>query len=107
LLFLVVDWRGIRWFFRFQAILFESKEDKRTKERQISWPISRTRRGAIFAQQHMRLEFEAMIADKIDRLLSGSRLVTREDFEVVKAMAEKARMKNEALRAEIESLKTR
>ncbi len=52
-----------------------------------------------------RREFEAMIGDKIERLVSHGRFVTREEFEVVKAMAEKARSENEALKAELAKLK--
>ena len=61
--------------------------------------------GAAGSLMDLRREVEAMVGDKIERLLSRSNLVTREEFEVVKAMAEKARSENEALRAEIETLK--
>ncbi len=53
----------------------------------------------------MRRELEALIGDKIERLVSRGRFVTREEFEVVKDMAAKARAENEALKAEIEKLK--
>jgi BMFP domain-containing protein YqiC len=53
----------------------------------------------------MRRELEAMIEGKIERLVSRGRFVTREEFEVVKAMAEKARAENQALRAELEKSK--
>ena len=52
----------------------------------------------------MRREVEAMIADKLERLVSRGKFVTREEFDVVKAMAEKARSENEALRAELTKL---
>ncbi len=61
--------------------------------------------GAAGAAMDMRREIEAMLADKLERLVARGRFVTREEFEVVKAMAEKARAENEALRAEIEKLK--
>ncbi len=55
----------------------------------------------------MKREVEAMIQAKLESFLSRSALVTREEFEIVKAMAEKARTENEALKRELESLKSR
>ena len=50
-------------------------------------------------------ELEALVADKIERVFARGHYVTREEFEVVKEMAAKARAENEALRAELEALK--
>ncbi len=61
--------------------------------------------GAAGSLMDMRREIETMVADKLERLFAGERFVDRNEFEVVKAMAEKARAENEALRAEIEKLK--
>lgn len=61
--------------------------------------------GAAGAAMDTKRELEAFISDKIDRCLSRSHLVTREEFELVKEMAEKARAENEALREEIERLR--
>lgn len=52
-----------------------------------------------------RREAEAFITDKIERLMARGNFVTREEFEVVKAMAEKARAENERLSAELAALK--
>jgi BMFP domain-containing protein YqiC len=57
------------------------------------------------AAMDMRREMESMLADKIERFMARERFVTREEFEVVKEMAQKARAENEALRKEIETLK--
>lgn len=54
----------------------------------------------------MKREVEAMVQAKIDSWLAKSHMVTREEFEVVREMAAKARAENEALRAEIDALKT-
>lgn len=54
----------------------------------------------------MKREVEAMVQAKIDSWLAKSHMVTREEFEVVREMAVKARAENEALRAEIEALKS-
>ena len=61
--------------------------------------------GAAGTAMDMRREFETMITDKVERLISRGRFVTRDEFELFKAMAQKAREENEALRAEIEKLR--
>jgi hypothetical protein len=75
------------------------------KDSRLFEDIAKMASGAAGAAMDMRREFESMIGDKIERLIGGHRFVTREEFEVVKAMAEKARTENEALRAELETLK--
>ena len=40
----------------------------------------------------------------VDRWLADRNLVTREEFDAVRAMAEKAREENEALKARLEAL---
>ncbi|MBX9725862.1 MAG: accessory factor UbiK family protein [Rickettsiales bacterium] len=75
------------------------------KDSKLFEDIAKMASGAAGSLMDMRREFETMIGDKIERLVSNGRFVTREEFEVVKAMAEKARMENEALKAEIEKLK--
>jgi Protein of unknown function (DUF526). len=75
------------------------------KDSKLFEDIAKMASGAAGSLMDMRREFEAMIGDKIERLISHGRFVTREDFEVVKAMAEKAREQNEALKAELEKLK--
>ena len=54
-----------------------------------------------------RREAEAFITDKIERLMARGNFVTREEFEVVKAIAEKARAENERLSAELAKLTQR
>lgn len=61
--------------------------------------------GAAGAAMDMRRELESMIADKIERIFARGHYVTREEFEVVRAMAEKARMENERLQKELDALK--
>lgn len=63
--------------------------------------------GAAGAVMDLRREIEAAVTDKLERAISRDKFVTREEFEVVKAMAQKAREENEALKAELESLKKR
>ena len=56
---------------------------------------------------NMRREIESAIAEKLGNLLKDHQFVTREEFETVRGMAEKARAENEALRKEIEQLKAK
>ena len=75
------------------------------KDSKLFEDIAKIASGAAGGLMDMRRELEAMIGDKIERLVSHGRFVTREEFEVVKAMAEKARAENAALRAELEKVK--
>ncbi len=77
------------------------------KDSKLFEDIAKMASGAAGGLMDMRRELEAMIEGKIERLVSRGRFVTREEFEVVKAMAEKARAENQALRAEIATLKQR
>ena len=77
------------------------------KDSRLFEDLAKIASGAAGSLMDMRREFESMIGDKVERILGGHRFVTREDFEVVRAMAEKARAENAALKAEIEKLKTR
>ncbi|MFC3051767.1 accessory factor UbiK family protein [Kordiimonas pumila] len=61
--------------------------------------------GAVGAAHSVKSEMEEAFRSWLDRQLAGMDLVTREEFETVRAMAEKARMENEDLRAEIELMK--
>ncbi|MEN2494263.1 MAG: Ubiquinone biosynthesis accessory factor UbiK [Hyphomicrobiaceae bacterium hypho_1] len=56
------------------------------------------------AAQGARKELETMIRSQADKVLSQMDIVRREEFEVVKAMAEKARLENEELTKKFEKL---
>lgn len=53
----------------------------------------------------MRREAETFMRGRAERLLAEMDLVSREEFDAVKAMAERAREENERLAAELEALK--
>lgn len=76
------------------------------KDSKLFEDLAKVATGAMGSLMDMRREMEAMIGDKLERFLSREKFVTREEFEVVKAMAQKAREENEALKAELEKLKT-
>lgn len=74
------------------------------KDSKLFEDIARMTSGAAGAVMDLKREVEALVADKLERLLAAHRFVSREEFEVVKGMAEKARAENERLRAELSTL---
>ena len=69
--------------------------------------IARVASGAVGALSGVRGEVEARLRDQLERMLTGMDLVTREEFEAVKAMAAKAREEQELLRLRVEALEAR
>jgi len=63
--------------------------------------------GAMGALSGVRGEVEARLRDQLERVLAGMDLVSREEFEAVKAMAAKAREEQELLRRRLEALEAR
>ena len=61
--------------------------------------------GAVGAAHSVKGEFEGMYRAWLDKQLAGMDLVSRDEFDVVREMVEKARSENEDMRAEIEMLK--
>jgi hypothetical protein len=59
--------------------------------------MARVAAGAVGALSGVRGEIEARFRDQLERILAGMDLVTREEFEAVKAMAAKAREEQELL----------
>jgi len=69
--------------------------------------IARVASGAVGALSGVRGEVEARLRDQLEKLLAGMDLVSREEFEAVKAMAAKARDEQESLRSRVEALEAR
>lgn len=59
------------------------------------------------AAQGLRQEVETVMRSQADRVLADMDVVRRDEFEAVKAMAEKAREENERLAARIAALEAR
>jgi BMFP domain-containing protein YqiC len=57
--------------------------------------------------QGVREEAETMMRGRVERFLADSDLVTREEFDAVRDMAQKAREENAALEARIAALEAR
>jgi len=69
--------------------------------------MARVAAGAVGALAGVRGEIEARLRDQLERVFAGMDLVSREEFEAVKAMAAKAREEQEVLLQRIEALETR
>ncbi len=69
--------------------------------------IARVANGAAGVATGMREEVEALVQERVERVLSRLNLVTREEFEAVKAMAAKARSEQEALEKRVRDLETK
>jgi BMFP domain-containing protein YqiC len=66
--------------------------------------LARVAASAVGAVQGARQEVEAAIRARLEKMLADMDLVTRDEFEVVKAMAEKAREENERLTERLAAL---
>ena len=68
--------------------------------------ISQLMTNAMGVAQGAREEAETAMKSMIDRWLADRDFVTREEFDAVRAMAQKAREENEALKARLDALET-
>jgi BMFP domain-containing protein YqiC len=66
--------------------------------------MSQLMTNAMGVAQGARAEAETAMNSMIDRWLADRDFVTREEFEAVRAMAQKAREENEALKARLDAL---
>ena len=66
--------------------------------------MSKLMTNAMGVAQGARTEAETAMKGWVDRWLADRNLVTREEFDAVRAMAQKAREENEALAARLEAL---
>lgn len=66
--------------------------------------ISQLMTNAMGVAQGAKSEAETAMSGMMDRWLASRNLVTREEFDAVRAMAQKAREENEALKARVVAL---
>lgn len=66
--------------------------------------LARVANGAVSTLVGMKGEIEAMIRQRVDKMLADADLVPREEFEAVKAMAAEARAGQERLAKRIDAL---
>lgn len=69
--------------------------------------ISQLMTNAMGVAQGARDEAETAMKSLIDRWLADRDFVTRDEFEAVRAMAQKAREENEALKARLAALEAK
>lgn len=69
--------------------------------------VAKLMTNAAGAAQGMRREIDTLIQAQMERLINNMDLVKREEFEVVKAMASRAREENEALSQRLAALEAR
>jgi len=68
--------------------------------------LARVAAGAMGALSGMRSEVETRIREQLERVLAGMDLVSRDEFEAVKAMAAKARSEQEDLQKRVAGLES-
>ena len=69
--------------------------------------VSQLMTNAMGVAQGAREEAETAIKSIIDRWLADHDFVTREEFDAVKAMAQKAREENESLKVRVDALENK
>ena len=69
--------------------------------------LSQLMTNAMGVAQGAREEAETAMKSMIDRWLADRDFVTREEFDAVRAMAQKAREENEALKARLDALEAK
>jgi BMFP domain-containing protein YqiC len=69
--------------------------------------LARVAAGALGTLSGVKTEVEARLRDQLERVLAGMDLVSRDEFEAVKAMAAKARSEQEDLINRVADLESR
>jgi BMFP domain-containing protein YqiC len=69
--------------------------------------LARVAAGALGTLSGVKGEVEARLREQLERVLAGMDLVSREEFEAVKAMAAKARAEQEDLAKRVAMLESR
>jgi len=69
--------------------------------------IAKLMTDAAGAAQGVRREMQGAVRTQIEKMLADVEVVRREEFEAVKAMAEKARAENERLAARLAEMEAR
>lgn len=69
--------------------------------------LARVASGAVGTLAGLRTEIELLVRQRFERLIADMDLVSREEFDAVKAMAAKARAEQEALVKRVDDLEKR
>ena len=66
--------------------------------------VSKLATSALGVMQNVKEEMEVLVRQRLERAIAELDVVSREEFETVKAMAQKAREENDELREKIDAL---
>lgn len=69
--------------------------------------LARLATGAVGALQGVRQEADGVVRQLVERFVADMKLVPRDEFEAVKAMAAKARAENESLAERLAALEAK
>ncbi len=69
--------------------------------------IAKLMTNATGAAQGVRKEIDGLVQSQVERVLNNMSLVKREEFDVVRDMAEKARQENERLEKRLNELESK
>jgi BMFP domain-containing protein YqiC len=69
--------------------------------------LSKLMTNATGAAQGVRKEVDGLVQSQVERVLNNMNMVKREEFDVVRDMAEKARMENERLEKRLADLESK
>jgi BMFP domain-containing protein YqiC len=69
--------------------------------------IAKLMTNATGAAQGVRKEVDGLVQSQVERVLNNMNIVKREEFDVVRDMAEKARMENERLEKRLTELEAK
>jgi len=69
--------------------------------------LARMANGALNTLSGLREEIESRVRERVERMLADMDMVPREEFDAVKAMAQKARAEQEDLAAKVSELEQR
>ena len=69
--------------------------------------LAKVANGALHTMSGMRDEIENRMRERVERWLGDMDMVPREEFDAIKAVAQKARAEQEALSARVEALEKR
>jgi BMFP domain-containing protein YqiC len=81
-----------------------AKEYRMQSNNRIFDDLSKMMSNAMGVAQGAKTEAETAMKSLMDRWLADRNFVSRDEFDAVRAMAQKAREENEALKARIEAL---
>ena len=69
--------------------------------------LARMANGALNTLSGLREESESRVRERVERMLADMDMVPREEFDAIKAMAQKARAEQEDLAARVDALEKR